>query len=112
MTIRNRVGKLTRGCNCKKNMCATKQCGCRQKGLTCGPGCQCIHCNNVLQSTPCSEPLDTAEAQNILHFNNEIEQTLLIGEEIEVGNNSDSDDGNSDCNDSDSDTDYSTDDIT
>ena len=47
-----------------------------------------------------------------MYFNNEIEQTLLIGEEIEVGNNSDSDDGSSDCNDSDSDTDYSTDDIT
>ena len=34
VTTRNRVGKLKGGCSCKKNMCATKQCGCRQKGLT------------------------------------------------------------------------------
>ena len=41
--------KLTKGCACKKNKCTSKQCGCRQKGLIRGPGCQCINCKNVLK---------------------------------------------------------------
>lgn len=47
MAIRKRVNKLTRGCAYKKNMCMTKQCGCKWKGLTCGPGCQHINCGNI-----------------------------------------------------------------
>ena len=52
------------------------------------------------------------EAQHTLHFRDEIEQSLLIGEELEVRNDSDSNDSSSDRYDSNSDTDDSTDDIT
>ena len=105
MAIQNRVRKLTKGCACKRNMCTSKQCGCKQKGLTCGPGCQCINCKNVLTSAS-PDQTSHVEAQQALYFTSEIEQSLLIGEEVEVGNNSDSSDSNSDT---DSDTASSTD---
>ena len=85
--IRKRVDKLTKGCGCKKNMCMTKQCGCKQKGLTCGPGCQCMNCGNIHPQAPLPET-----PQHTLYFQNEMEQSLLIGEEVELRNDSDSSD--------------------
>ena len=87
MAIRKRVDKLTKGCGCKKNMCMTKQCGCKQKGLTCGPGCQCMNCGNIHPQAPLPET-----PQRTLYFQNEMEQSLLIGEEVELRNDSDSSD--------------------
>ena len=87
MAIRKRVDKLTKGCGCKKNMCMTKQCGCKQKGLTCGPGCQCMNCGNCHLQAPLPET-----PQHTLYFQNEIKQSLLIGEEVELRNDSDSSD--------------------
>lgn len=84
--IKKRVKQLTKGCGCKKNMCISKQCGCRQKGLTCGPGCQCLNCGNI-RVQPTDPPLPTS-----LYFQNEIEQSLLIGEEVEIENDSGSSD--------------------
>ena len=93
MAIRRRVDKLTKGCRCKKNMCMTQQCGCRQKGLTCGPGCQCLNCKCPSTSTKCTP-------RNIfthtLYFKNEMEWSLLIGEEVELKNDSESSDTDTD----------------
>ena len=69
MAIRNRVDKLAKRCSCKQNMCMSKQRGCKQKGLTCGPGCQCINCKNAFPSTAPKElsPMPGEPAQS-LHF--------------------------------------------
>lgn len=106
MTIRKRVDKLTKGCGCKKNMCMTKQCGCRQKGLTCGPGCQCLNCGNVHPQAP--SLIETPS--HTLYFQNEMEQSLLIGEEVELRNDSDGSitDTDSDSSDTDTDSDNNT----
>ena len=73
MTIRKRVNKLTKGCRCKKNMYMTQQCGCRQKGLACGPGCQCLNCANVHPQAPNVPPQTSSHT---LYFKNEMEVTI------------------------------------
>ena len=81
MAIRN-VSKLTKGCKCKRNSCKSKQCGCRHSGQTCGPGCQCINCENLLTTvtqTPASEVSEAAA----LYFQGNIVQSLRVGEEFE-----------------------------
>ena len=83
--MRNRAGKLPKGCACKKNLCITRQCGCKQKGLTCGPRCRCINCKNVLPPPSPNESSPMEEPEQSLHFLSETEQPLLIGEEIELG---------------------------
>ena len=77
MAVRNRVSKLTNGCRCHKNNCKTKQCGCKKKGQICGPGCQCKNCDNLLPAIDMS----TTATEEELYFQDE---SLLIGEEIEV----------------------------
>ena len=81
MAIRN-VSKLTKGCKCKRNSCKSKQCGCRHSGQTCGPGCQCINCENLLTTvtqTPASEVSEAAA----LYFQGNIVQSLRVREEFE-----------------------------
>ena len=74
MAVRNRVSKLTNGCKCHKNNCKTKQCGCKK---ICGPGCQCINYDNLLPAIDAS----TTASESELFFQDE---SLLVGEEIEV----------------------------
>ena len=110
MAIRNKVNKFTKGCKCKKNSCKTKQCGCKQKGQTCGPGCQCFNCENILPTqAPAADTPRTAEEP--LYFQDGMEQSLLIEEEIEVRDNSECSDGDPVTDsDTDSDTESDTDD--
>ena len=42
---------LTKGCGCKSG-CMSKRCGCVKKDSRCGPGCDCIGCNNIDGSKP------------------------------------------------------------
>ena len=79
MAIRNEVCKYTKGCRCKKNSCTTKQCSCKQKGQTCGPGCKCINCENALPDM--SQNLTPEQP---LYYPQDLEPSLLIGEEIEL----------------------------
>ena len=44
--VKERVNFLLKGCCCKKSKCQTKQCKCLKAGRLCGPGCQCVNCNN------------------------------------------------------------------
>ena len=37
---------LIKGCSCKKG-CISNNCGCRKKGIHCGPGCECQGCVNL-----------------------------------------------------------------
>ena len=77
MAVRNRVSKLTNGCKCLKNNCKTKQCGCKKKGQICGPGCQCLHCENLCSTIDIS----TTSPETELYFEDD---SIQIGEEIEV----------------------------
>jgi len=61
--------------------------------LPCGPGCQCINCENLLPKvtqTPASEVSEAAT----LYFQGDIEQSLLIGEEVEIREDSEGSDIN------------------
>lgn len=44
--IKKNINHLLSGCKCKKG-CATNRCGCKQKSIHCGPGCQCSGCKNL-----------------------------------------------------------------
>ena len=72
-----------------------RQCVCKQKGLTCGPRCRCINCKNVLPPPSPNKSSPMEEPDQSLHFLSETEQSLLIGEEIELGHESDSNDSHS-----------------
>ena len=45
--VQDTINFLTKGCSCKKGGCKGMTCGCRTKGNTCGPGCNCHGCTNV-----------------------------------------------------------------
>ncbi len=84
--IRSNISKYTKGCKCKKSSCETKQCSCKQKGQTCGPGCRCVNCKNVRPETTQISP----SPEQPLYYPAELEQSLLIGEEIELTTHSES----------------------
>ena len=94
MAIRNKVCKYTKGCKCIKNGCKTKQCCCKQKGQTCGPGCQCINCENLLPEISRNKQISLSPAQP-LYYPEDLEPSLLKGEEIELKESSDTSDTDS-----------------
>jgi hypothetical protein len=44
--VNDRVFLLLKGCGCKSG-CHNKKCGCRRRGMACGPGCRCCDCGNL-----------------------------------------------------------------
>lgn len=54
------VSLLLKGCSCRSG-CETKWCGCRQKRITCGPGCHCTTCHNTQNNQANPEFVDIIE---------------------------------------------------
>ena len=44
--VKRTIQFLIKGCSCKKG-CISNNCGCRKKGIHCGPGCECQGCVNL-----------------------------------------------------------------
>ena len=70
--VNKKVDELSRGCGCKRNKCVTKQCKCRKENKNCGPGCNCLDCNNLPKAdasleTPSEEALLEEMLEESLH---------------------------------------------
>jgi hypothetical protein len=53
---------LLKGCGCKKTKCATRACKCKKAGQACGPGCQCLGCENLAVPTSSTAAQATTNA--------------------------------------------------
>ena len=64
--IRSNTDFFMKGHTCKKG-CKTKGCGCKKRGQTCGPSCECHNCINVTMSranTSIIIPHDTSDEED------------------------------------------------
>ena len=55
LKVKERLDFALSGCKCKTG-CKTRRCKCLKSGKTCGPGCECVSCDNSPHSAFSSPP--------------------------------------------------------
>ena len=58
--VQERIAHVLEGCKCRTG-CTTKRCQCQKNNKYCGPGCQCLNCNNMTMHKQATSDNDLAE---------------------------------------------------
>ncbi len=77
--VRTRVALLQKGCG-RKTGCLNHRCKCNKNNSTCGPGCKCQGCLNLLTSNTC-QPSSSGNTSTIAEMTIEKHSGFECGDE-------------------------------